>query len=261
MKRTWSFTDIEFVTLWEDLYDDNLPGVFTFLSDVENYYDYLRLQRQARERIRNNLDPAIYEVLDIVVRPDIQIVVRGFDGQDPENPKAGIRLLAVRRGNEGYLLEQLPGATVQHSGGFTVTECDAVRLADVVVAKLPKADAGSRARVTLPAPPSQLVDDEYGKSALWDTFDDSGGDPQSNWFYQQKPKYIGGIEVAQGISRFGPRGRTVRYLEWRDVLGDGRFVIVPTMPPAAVAVDERAFIAMINTEVATIVRAIKEERV
>ncbi|WP_431953526.1 ESX secretion-associated protein EspG [Nocardia lijiangensis] len=259
MRRTWTLTDLEFIVLWEQLEESGLPAGFSFQSGIPNYLDYLREYDKARDGLDRNVDLAVHDVLKMVSQPDIRIVVRGRDGIDPDNPEAGIRLHAVRRGGEGYLIEQLPGRTVDHSGGFTITEVDAVKLADALVAKLPDVPAGSRSRVPLPPPPSSDVDDEYGRSALWDSFDEDA-DRCGSRFLEDPATAVGTIEVVQGISRFGPRGRVRRDLYWLDRQDDGRYVITRDQPPVAQAADAARLVALINAEVATVVRAIRDER-
>ncbi|MGK8553660.1 ESX secretion-associated protein EspG [Nocardia gipuzkoensis] len=259
MKRTWRFTDVEFDVLWEPLREDALPRPFTILSRIPYYEDYLRAQYETRERLRATLDPAFDGVLDVVARPDIRVVVRGIDGKNPANPEGSIQMQAVRRGDEGYLLKQLPGETIEHSAGFTITECDPLKLADVVATELPDVGAGKGNRITLPvAPEDDHMDHEYGDSRLWDTFEDTSRQSAER-FLRTVPTTVGGIEISQGHSRFGPRGQLTRGLEWRDLPDDGRYVITQDTPPTAVPADSKQLVAMINTEIAAIIRVIKDE--
>ncbi|MGO4649489.1 ESX secretion-associated protein EspG [Nocardia sp. 2YAB30] len=261
MRRIWRFTDIEFVVLWQPLKEDFLPKPFVFTSRIPRYTDYLRELRETSERLGATMDPAFDDVLDVVARPDIRVVVRGVDGKNPQNPKGSIRLLAVRRGEQAYLLTQLPGETLGHSGGFTVAECDPLRLADAVVAELPAVAAGRQGEIVLVggADAGDDTDYAYGRSQLWDPVEDMVHS-RADRFLRSAVTSVGGIEISQGTSRFGPRGRVSRVLGWRDLDGDGRYAISADTPPVAVAADSKRLVTMINAQVVVIIRAIKDER-
>ncbi|WP_328409261.1 ESX secretion-associated protein EspG [Nocardia sp. NBC_00403] len=260
MSRIWKFTDLEFVVLWEQMREDVMPRPFVFTTDIPLEEDYQRELHRIRERLRYTIDPAVPQLMMDIARPDLSVLVRGIDGKNPDNPEGSIRMIAARREDRGYLLTQLPGRTVHHSEGFTITECDVLRLADVVVAALPKAPAGKQNRVTLRVPPDHDgMDHGYGESGLWDSHEDTD-DAHSQRFLTTVPATVGGIEVCQGISRFGPRGRVARYLEWRDLPDDGRYVITQDTPPIAIPVDAKQLTAQINAEITFVVRAIRDDR-
>jgi hypothetical protein len=265
MNRTWRFTDLEFVALWSRTGDDSLPAPFVFVTDLPYEEDVQRELRSIRARWRSTADPAFDQICDDVLNPDLTVLVRGSDGKDRQNPKGSIRRLAVRREERGYLLTQLPGRTHEHSVGFIVTECDPLSLADVVVAELPKVEAGTRSSVTLPMPQESRevaggeMEHDYGSSALWDSFEDTD-QKLAEQFAQTVPAHYGYVGVRQGRSAFGPRGRLTRWLEWRDLPDDGRYVIGADPPPVAKPADAKRFVVMINVEIATVIRAIKDER-
>ncbi|WP_328393386.1 ESX secretion-associated protein EspG [Nocardia sp. NBC_00416] len=260
MRHTWAFSDLEFVVLWNQLREDFLPRPFVFTSRTPLYGDYLRERREALERLHDTMDPAFEGVLERVARPDIRLIARGLDRRAPGSPEGSIRLLAVRHGDYGYLLKQLPGETIDHSGGFTVTECDPLKLADAIAAELPEDRSGRRSHLAL-HPPIAVeagVDHSFGRLSLWD----SGDDPAESavQFLQSAVARFGVIEIGQGTSRFGPRGRVIRRLGWRDLVDDGRYVITDENPPIATGVDSERLTAKINAEITEVVRAIRDER-
>ncbi|MFI9503663.1 ESX secretion-associated protein EspG [Nocardia sp. NPDC052566] len=261
MKRTWRFTDVEFIVLWEQLREDTLPAPFTFLSRTPDYDDYLREKREARAHLDRTVGHSADEIFDMVAGPDIRIVLRGIDGRNPGNPGGSIRVLGVRRGERAYVLEQLAGETVQHSAGFVITECEVLALAETIAAKLPKADPGKRPYISLPMPvrPEDEVGDAFNRTVVRGAFDELDTYDGTR-FLETVPTAAGWITVRQGFSRFGPRGRVIRHLEWRDLADDGRYLITAHRPPAATAADTGRLTAAINTEIAAVVRAIKDER-
>ncbi|MGW4367572.1 ESX secretion-associated protein EspG [Nocardia takedensis] len=257
MTRSWTFTDLEFVVLWDRLREDRLPHPFVYTTDIPYEDDFQREFVRVRDRLLSVPDPALDEALRDIARPDIAIRVLGVSGTTPDDPAGALRLLATRRESRGHLLTQLPGRTLEHSGGFTIVECDALRLADVVADALPECPAGQGPPLSLSAPAEP---DEESDVRLWDSHDEPV-DARANAFLNVGPERAGVIEIAQGISRFGPRGRTVRHLHWRDHPDDGRYVITPGQPALARGADRAGLVAAINTELVAVVRAIKDERV
>lgn len=259
MSRSWTLSDIEFVARYESMREDVLPDPFVFTAPTVDHEEYVRMKADARSGSDALSGRDLQEVLDTVARPDIRVVVGGWNPADFETGVGRIRLLAVRRGDVGFLLTQLPGPTAWHSGGYTVTEGDAVGLARMVVDALPDVPAGRHSRVVLVDEEGDHVDRCFGRSGVRDNGDDEMD--RARAFSAAAVAITGGIRVEQGRSHFGPRGRVVRTLRWRDLRDDGRYAITDERPPVASGVDGRQLTAAINAEIAVVVRAIKDERV
>jgi hypothetical protein len=259
MTRTWKFTDLEFVVAWESRQADILPAPFVFTSRTPLYHDYQREKREVRERLRTTLDPEFDRVVDIVARPELRIEVHGW-GRDEEDADSQIRLLGVRRGNDGYLLKQLPGETAWHSGGYIVTEYAPLELAGAVTAELPEVGAGERPESVLAfASGATGVDYSYGRSVVHDSFEETA-EQRTAQFLRAPTTGQGTIRVAQGVSRFGPRGIAAVQLHWRDLEGDGRYAITHGSPPIAAPADTKRLITLLNAALAEVISAIRDER-
>ncbi|MFE9326905.1 ESX secretion-associated protein EspG [Nocardia sp. NPDC052278] len=261
MNRTWKFTDLEFIVQWEALKQDYLPEPFVYTCRTWVNEDYVREQQDALARLRHSGDRSFDEVLDVLAFPDLRIVAEGYDPAEPWQPDVPVRLHGVRRGDRGYVFSELSGETYWHSGGFTITECDAVDLAGAIVRALPEVEPGRRATVVLSTQDEgDGLDYSLGRSVVHDSFEDTIAD-RSAEFLALPTSCSGTIDVIQGWSRFGPRGITRHRLQWRDIRDDGRYAIDDQNPPVARAIDAKNLTAMINTRVAEVVRAIKDERV
>ncbi|MFC9993667.1 ESX secretion-associated protein EspG [Nocardia sp. NPDC127526] len=257
---TWRFGDLELVVLWEQFTGEGLPDPFIFTSRTPLLFDYLREKRAVAEQLRARQDPSLRWLAEVVTQPDLRITVSGFDCRDPENAEGRIRMIALRRADRGLLIKQLPGETYLHSGGFVVSECDPLRLADEVAAALPEVEAGKQAEIELVDPRRNAVSEsEIGRTIIDDVFEDSAG-LRSKRFLMTTPVRMGTIQIGQGHSKFGPQGITRYGLEWRDLDGDGRYLIGGEPPYRAVAVDGAKFTRAINVRVAAVIRAIKDER-
>ncbi|NNH71867.1 ESX secretion-associated protein EspG [Nocardia uniformis] len=257
--RTWRFTDLEFVVAWEPQRERTVPRPFVFTSRTDSYDDLLREMNETREHLRDRLGTTFDDVLETVAHPDIRIVVHGNADDDRANPESVIRLLAVRRRDSGYLLRQLPGETVWHGGGYIVTECDALALGPVVVEALPDASPGRAGHIAMPRAGDDQ--DHYTRRSIAHELTEDRDRERAESFVRAVTTGSGIIEIAQGGSRFGPRGVMVRRLRWRDVADDGRYAITGDDPPIAIGVDVKRLTALVNTEVAEVVQAIKDERV
>ncbi|WP_378740797.1 ESX secretion-associated protein EspG [Nocardia brasiliensis] len=262
MNRTWCFSTTEFVALWEELKEGALPAPFIYTTNTQSYDDHEREKLDTRQRVLASLDGTFEGVLETLARPDIRLVTTGSSA-DPDDAAALIRLLAARQDDRGYLVKQLPGETLWDSGGFVVTECDPVRLADAVIAELPEAKAGKQGEIVLAEP---AFDDEdgfdysYGRSSVdADTIENSIAH-RSDRFLGAPVTTIGSIEIIQGRSRFGPRGIARYRLGWRDLVDDGRYVTVFTAPPVAVPADTSRMTALLNAEIIKVIQTIKDER-
>ncbi|MGW0252265.1 ESX secretion-associated protein EspG [Nocardia goodfellowii] len=260
MIRQWSFTDLDFVVLWEELREHRLPEPFVFTSRTEYFNDSVRAKKEALTRLRDTSDSAFDGVLSAVARPDIRMVVHGVAAYDPRDPRSHLRIHAARRGDRCFVLTQLPGETVWHSGGFTVAEFYVPQMADAVVNHLPNLSAGRRAGMSFPARPEENDEAgaDCGRSWVRDT-EDNPARTRAEEFLRAPILRTGVIRIEQGSSRFGPRGRTQAALGWRDLADDGRYVITPGNPPTAVGVDAGQLVSRINGEIARIIRVIKDE--
>ncbi|MGI5221402.1 ESX secretion-associated protein EspG [Nocardia sp. CA-290969] len=264
--RSWSFTDIEFYTLWTDATGGlRLPFPFHFTARSLDPEDFRSDQRKARAALAERLGPAFDPVLAALTGPDIRVEVSGSDNRKagPETlPTSVVRLLGVRREAAGYIVSALPGETYLHSGGFTVTECGAVQLAADLVAKLPEVPAGSRRETVLPRRARSVAEpDGQPRRAprVHDSFDATEFD-RGTALLAEAASCIGLVRVVQGSSIYGPRGITRFEFEWRDLTDDGRYLVRDSDPPVAVAADSKVFSGMINSKIAQVVRVIKDER-
>ncbi|MEC3955044.1 ESX secretion-associated protein EspG [Nocardia sp. CDC153] len=265
MLRTWKFTDLEFLALWEGLGEEFLPRPLTFTSRTQWWDDHLANMARARESLRAREDDDYAEVLRALLMPDVRVEVHGWDGRDRLSASASIRLLGVRSGEAGYLLVQHPGETYAHSSGFTLSEFYAEALAERMVAELPDTPVG---RDFPGGPGGDLVlaetedvedtDYEFGLSPAHETLEGTVVTRAAD-FLAAPAESMGTIDVVQGRSRFGPRGIARYRLGWRDLENDGRYVVTGEHPPVAAAADRRRMVAVLETHIAEVVQVMADE--
>lgn len=260
MRRTWNCTDLEFLVLWEDLGEESLPAPVLFADRVQWWDEHLRNKARAREGLAD-LDPELSTVLNAARTPDIRVEVRGWNDSDPVDPAGSIRIFAARYGDYACLVTQLPGESVRHSAGFTIAEFPAAELASEVVAALPDTAAARGRDIVLTERANiEEVDYGFGLSPAHETFEGSAVD-QAAEFREAPAASVGTIDVIQGRSRFGPRGIARYQLEWRDLVDDGRYLVLDETPPLAVPADRKRMITTVESRIAEVVFAIDDERV
>lgn len=258
MTAVVEFTPVEFAAMYDELKEESLPEPLSYRGAAQTYAESVRVKHEAWQALRRRSNGELEVLTEALTRPDIRVIARGIDGREPENPKRSLRVLAVRKGDNAFVVRQKPGATMSDSAGFTVTRHDALALGDVVASLFPEAAAGGLREFELTDTTAQDVDFSLRRSLVHDTGDD--GAAESARFLGEPDDLAGTIEIEQGWSRFGPRGVRRLYLVWRDVVGDGRYVIVPGSPARVVPADRRRLVSLINTQIAEIVRAIKDDR-
>ncbi|KQY33243.1 hypothetical protein ASD42_15300 [Nocardia sp. Root136] len=252
------FTPVEFAAMYDELKEESLPEPLSYRGAARTYADSVRVKHEAWQALRRRSNGELEVLTEALTCPDIRVIARGIDGREPENPKRSLRVLAVRKGDNAFVVRQKPGATMSDSTGFTVTRHDALALGDAVASLFPVADPGRRRDFELVDTAAPDVDFSFSRSLVHDTGDDSAAVGAE--FLRESDDLAGTIEIEQGWSRFGPRGILRLYLVWRDVVDDGRYVIVPGTPPRVVPADRRRLVSLINAQIAEVVRAIKDDR-
>ncbi|MBF6349194.1 ESX secretion-associated protein EspG [Nocardia flavorosea] len=237
MNRRWELTDLEFKVLCEKHGQPRLPRPFTFTSRIRLEDDYEMAKANIRGRLLRLADADLDELGTALDRPDVYVAAQSWTDGDFENPADRTRMLAVRRGTRGYLVTQRPGETLAHSAGFDVLACHPESLGDAVLAGLPFAESGRLPDIPVPQPAANAGDIGFvlGGSMVSDNDEPEDDDSyRATAFFESPATRSGYIRVYQGRSKFGPRGRIDMGVLWRDLPGDGRYVI-PMDHPAPVA--------------------------
>ncbi|MBF6069393.1 ESX secretion-associated protein EspG [Nocardia farcinica] len=253
MNRTWEFTDLEFRVLCERYGDSRIPEPLTYLARIRYAEDYDRAKFEVWERLRATADPDLREIIPILIRPEVSVRVLTWYDRGRDDPALWVRARGGRTGARGYLVVQKPGETVEHSGGYVIHDCGPRGLAEAIVRLLPPGvEAGRAGSIPVVA---EHVDDleSYGgvRSLVTDDRDDSGI-ARSRRFFETPAERTGAVTVHQGHSRYGPRGIIEHILLWRDLPGDGRYVIeLPSAAPMAVGMGRKWLTKKIDDAVET----------
>ncbi|QLY31853.1 ESX secretion-associated protein EspG [Nocardia huaxiensis] len=261
IRYSWRLTDLEFMVLWEDARREEYPPApFVFTTKIPTIREFARAKEITRRNLRDRYDGELYPLMETIAHPDIRVVVDAWDPADLDRPAGLVRLLAVRRGDLGCLVTELPGESHWYSGGFIITECTALELADVVAEAMPELPAGRLPQLVLATPADEEnLDYSYERSAVRDSFAESAAE-RAAAFLRMPAERTGSITIQQGHSLFGPRGITSHRLTWRDLIDDGRYVIDDQTPPVAMPVDRKRLRLLLNNRIAAVVAAIRDER-
>ncbi|WP_405489150.1 ESX secretion-associated protein EspG [Nocardia sp. NBC_00511] len=256
MTEDWQFSEAEFYVLWMDQSGEEPPDPFMFTSATRTAEDFDAELRNARESLSHKLGPNFRAVFDAMADPDLYLTAYGWNEQDRWSTGAMVRVRALCKAAKGYVITQLPGATLWRRGGYTVTECDPALLSAAVVAALPSAERGRQGDIPL-VTEEEGLDHIFGHSRI---AADSGADLSKTKEFLTTPATTAGeIHIVQGRSAYGPRGITRHLIRFRDLEDDGRYALVEN-PAQALAVDEPRFASILDDCIERVLRTIEDER-
>ncbi len=249
MSLQWNFTGIEFQVLCDKYRGGSLPDPLDYVLDEPMTLDESgRLKEKTWEELQSRWDPVWDAMIDVLVAPELYIRVHGWDEVDQDNGAKNIYMHFARSGAQAFSFEQRPGKSFWHTDGFVVTERDPNGLANAVVAALPDVPAGR-----LPDTPMIIDPEEHignrGSSFFRDDDDDEPPAQISARFWETRATLTGSVVIVQGRSMYGPRGIREEKIMWRDVIGDGRYVMTMDDHPVAVGTSASAFVRRIQKDI------------
>ncbi|WP_216901217.1 ESX secretion-associated protein EspG [Nocardia alni] len=257
---SWTLSALELLALWNACGEEILPEPLLFTSDIPLYDDFLREKTAALARLRVRIGRELDVALETIARADIRVTAYGWDDSDSDHPGAMIRVHGARRRDRAYVICQARDDADRACGAFTITESSVPELADAVVAHLPDLPAGAQSGMVLvTAEDDADMDYSYGSSPVHESADGSAVD-RARRFLDAPISGAGIVEVVQSRSEFGPRGMSRSSLMWRDVAEDGRYAVTSGDSAAAIPVDAGRLAAMVNADIALLVRRLRDER-
>ncbi|MFI5776857.1 ESX secretion-associated protein EspG [Nocardia sp. NPDC051570] len=257
MTQQWKFTVLEFIVLCERHRQGLLPKPFWVESDEVVYADALEQRKRAAwEELRRRLEGSFDGAIEVLCAPELYLEVSSWDEQNSRNWNKEHRLYAARAGALAYVFEQAPGPLIYDTVAFTVTECDPRRLAVAVVDALPRVEAGRLPGIPIVTDRAEDIAPTWGGSFVRDNREDTLV-YQTQRFFQRRSDCTGSIQVVQGRSKYGPRGIQKTTMLWRDVAGDGRYVMSLDEPPFAVGTNRRMLIERIQTDIDTMMQRLE----
>ncbi|MFI5780699.1 ESX secretion-associated protein EspG [Nocardia sp. NPDC051570] len=249
MTLSWEFTGLEFQVLCERFREGAMPTpLFYTLDEPMTLDESARLKQTTWLELRAKWDPLWDSMIEVMCAPDLFIRLRGWDEQDMENGSKRLYMHFARSGAQAFRFSQKPGKSFWHTDGFTVTECDPRGLAAAVVRSLPAVEAGRISSVPVVTDPQAYVG-HGGGSMFRDDDDDDAPAARSSKFWQTRATLTGTVLIAQGRSKYGPRGIHETKMLWRDVVGDGRYVMAMDDAPVAMATGPTRFAERIQADI------------
>lgn len=239
MTQQWKFTALEFLVLCDQHRGGSLPRPLHFESaEIMMTDDLERRKRAAWQELQQRLDGSFSGVIQVLRAPELYVVAHSWDELDRDDRNKKLHVHAVRAGLHGFVFEQVPGELTYDSPMVVVTECDPQGLGVAVVRSLPNVEAGRLPDIPIVTDPQEHIAPSWGRSFVQDDIEDR---PvyRTQQFFEQRADLTGVITVAQGRSKYGPRGIQETTLMWRDVAGDGRYVMSLDANPVAHAISRR----------------------
>ncbi|KIA60108.1 ESX secretion-associated protein EspG [Nocardia vulneris] len=239
MTQQWKFTALEFLVLCDQYRGGSMPRPLLFQSDETMMTDELeRRKRVVWQELQRRLDGSFNGVVQVLSAPELYVLARSWDEHDANDTSKALRVHAGRAGLHGFVFEQALGDLTYDSPMVVVTECDPQSLGVAVVRSLPNVEAGRLPDIPIITDPQEHIAPSWGRSFVQDDIEDR---PvyRTQQFFEQRADLTGVITVAQGRSKYGPRGIQETTLMWRDVAGDGRYVMSLDENPVARAISRR----------------------
>jgi hypothetical protein len=248
VNQSWNFTGIEFQVLCEKYRSGDLPDPLFYTLDEPMTFDQsARLKEKTWEELRARWDPTWDAMIDVMCAPEFYIRIHGWDELDIDNGQKSLWMHFARRGAQAFKFDQKPGKSYWHTDGFVVTECDPRSLANEVVRSLPAVDAGRLPSLSIIIDPAEHVGN-FGGSFFRDDDDDPPAIASAK-FFNMRASLTGSIIIVQGRSKYGPRGIHETKMLFRDVIGDGRYVMAMDGSPIAEATGPKQFAARIQKDI------------
>ncbi|ANS29832.1 hypothetical protein R1CP_25900 [Rhodococcus opacus] len=185
----WVLTGPQFSALWARTGQDRIPYPFRVTSTLATADEYAAEQRRIRAAFSRPEHDALESALLVLAEPDLRIEISGSAGGTP------VRMTgAIARGH-GI-------AAVQHPGEVVIRSCEPYDVGRQLIAQLPDTDAGAAAGVVVPPTPA--------------------GSARAARILDRPSTSQGVVTVIRG-ARHSPR--PVGGLAWRDIEGDGRYLV------------------------------------
>lgn len=204
MRRRWEFTDLEFKVFCDEYRRGRLPKPFTFTSRIRSAVEYSAEYERVRRSLLGAADAAFAAMAGALSRPDVIVVARGWDERNPQDAQSCTYVHAVRQDSRCYVIRQQMGETTDHSVGFDIAECSSPQLSEIVVGYLPAMGAGARPQFTV---------------------DSRTGAPPAASFFGTAATGTGYLRILQSRLHFQVSGILQTSAVWRDLPGDGRYLI------------------------------------
>ncbi|WP_265146224.1 ESX secretion-associated protein EspG [Rhodococcus opacus] len=180
----------QFSALWARTGQDRIPYPFRVTSTLATADEYAAEQRRIRAAFSRPEHDALESALLVLAEPDLRIEISGSAGGTP------VRMTgAIARGH-GIAAVQHPGAEV------VIRSCEPYDVGRQLIAQLPDTDAGAAAGVVVPPTPA--------------------GSARAARILDRPSRSQGVVTVIRG-ARHSPR--PVGGLAWRDIEGDGRYLV------------------------------------
>ncbi|KAA8879698.1 ESX secretion-associated protein EspG [Nocardia colli] len=249
MTLQWKFTSLEFLVLCEQYRAGSLPRPLLFQSDEEVMSDDLeQRKRLVWAELQPRLDSSFAGMAHVLRAPELYVLLQSWDERERTDRDKVLRVHVARAGALGFVFEQVPGELTFDSPMVVVTECDPRAMAVAVVQAMPDVGAGRLPDIPIVTDPVEHIAPSWSANSVWDDVE-SRPVYRTQRFFEQRADLTGVITVAQGRSKFGPRGLHETTLLWRDVADDGRYVMALDDSPVAVATSRQQLVYRIHRDI------------
>ncbi|QNG18221.1 ESX secretion-associated protein EspG [Rhodococcus triatomae] len=207
----WGLTADQFAALWHGTGQDRLPYPVRVVSDALTAAEYETCRRVDRERFGGPAHDLLEAALLILAEPELRIEVAGRYGPD----RVPIRMLGAMSRGHGVVAVQQPDVDGR-SGPVVLRGCEPYDLVRQLVSQIPDVDAGGARPVAVPRRGSSPAGATRGAQ-------DDAHVRREFEAVVNRPDFGQGVVTVVRGSRLS--GRRVGGAAWRDIVGDGRYLV------------------------------------
>ncbi|AOW93092.1 secretion protein [Rhodococcus sp. WMMA185] len=193
----WGLSGPQFVALWARTGQDRLPYPFRVTSALRTADEYEAEQRRIRAEFSGPEHDLLEAALLVLAEPDLRIEISGSLGAGVQTP---IRMIGAAAGGHAIAAVQHPDAEV------VIRSCEPYDLGRQLIAQLPDPDRGSASGIVFARHESPTT----GHARL------------ATRILRRPSTSQGVVRVIRGTRQ---RPLPVGGLAWRDIEGDGRYLV------------------------------------
>ncbi|GAA2054934.1 hypothetical protein [Williamsia deligens] len=241
----WRLSTLHFRQLWEESDAADYPLEFAYAdADVAAGADTPRLPGLS------DLTPPQRAAIDAITRPRVTIAATGLDARrDFADPRHHVRILSATADmTTVYVARQHLGATVDRGATVAITQHAPSQWTHDLVGLLPRSPGAGTLTTDATVAFAPVPGFDIGTVS---TVVEPRTPTAATAFARPDPATCGSLRVQVGSIADGRRP-TALEVRFRDIVDDGRYLLIVDEPGVAMGVDHKGFASMLNRVVNTL---------
>lgn len=240
----WQLRGDQFGALWDASGQDRPPFPLSPMSSARTWGAFEYEQRRIQEAFAGQDRDSVRLAVRVLAEPEVFVEISGETVE-----KTPIRIIGAQLQRWCAIAVQEPGSTPAAGGDVVLGAGITTDLAALLVGQIPQNAAGKRTFAR-----NDVTEDDYFSQNILRSAGAAGAAPKLEDAMRAGYAGRGTIRVCQGPRH--TRGE-VGVIRWLDIAGDGRYMIGPRDPDAAVPADSQL---VVQTLASLITRGLHAQR-